>query len=119
MKALDVVIDPWIINQGATFFASYAAYSDEGVLLDLSGYAAMGQLRTGYKEDPVVLTFSTENNKIELVNGEVHVVIPSDDTKLLEPDTDYVFDIEMAAPTGYRYRIVEGIAIVRPEVTIE
>ena len=119
MNALDTVIDPWIINQGATFFASYAAYSDEGILLDLSGYAAMGQIRTDYKVDPPILTFSTENGKIQLVNGEVQVIIPSDDTKALEPDVDYVFDIEMAAPSGYRYRIVEGIAMVRPEVTIE
>jgi len=116
---MKTLITPWIINQGSSFYEYYGVYDDDGNPLTFTGYSAFGEIREDYDSATAAISMTIDSGRLSLNSGVLTVHLLPADTKNLDADTDYVFDIELAVPGGDRFRIVEGVAIVRPEVSKE
>jgi hypothetical protein len=116
---MKTLITPWIINQGSSFYEYYGVYDDDGNPLAFTGYSAFGEIREDYDSAIATVSMTIDSGRLNLHNGVLTVHLLPADTKNLDADTDYVFDIELVIPGGDRFRIVEGVAIVRPEVSKE
>jgi len=116
---MKTLIAPWVINQGSSFYEHYGLFDDEGNPLSLLGYSAFGEIREDYDSVSPAVSMTIESGRLNLHNGVLTVRLLPADTKKLKADKDYVYDIELVVPGGDRFRIVEGVAMVRPEVSKE
>lgn len=111
-------VHPIKIEQGATFQLNFMWEDANHVPVNLTGWTARMQVRRNYKADVPLLTFTTENGAITLGGSAGTVAITglatlTDDV----PAKLCVYDIELQSPTGFVKRILEGTALVTPEVT--
>ena len=113
------LMDPWIVNQGSSFYSHYGCYDDDGNPLSFAGYSAFGQVRTSHDAEDAVITMTVENGMLLLIDGVLVVHLLPVNTKNLDAETDYVYDIELVVPGGDRFRVSEGPLVVRPEVSKE
>ena len=106
-----------VCPQGATLIQELD-YSIDGVAVNLSGYIARMHVRNTIASDTYIIALTTENGRITLGGsaGTITLYIPADVTETLSP-REYVYDLELAAPSAYVYRIMQGKFIVTPEVT--
>jgi len=109
---------PITIEQGATFRLSAVWKDGTGTPVNLTGWTARMMVRRRYSDVTPLLTFTTENGAIALggTAGTVEVTglaTLTDDV----PAKPCVYDLELASPTGFVKRLLEGAAIVTPEVT--
>lgn len=112
------------IEQGATFVMSFTwAYDDNGVPgapVDLTGTILRMQIRKGQGAPVLVEALNTGPNPMIThggTNGHVDVRIPATSTDLLGGGRA-VYDFEAAWPGGGDvYRVIEGQATVRPNIT--
>lgn len=107
-------------NQGATFQKLFI-YQDSALnAINLTGYTARMQLRTTITTTTPVINLTTENGGIEVtpLTGEILVKMTAAQTTAI-PARDYVYDLEVQSADGRVYRVIEGKATVRPEVTRE
>lgn len=106
------------IEQGATFQLNLVWRDASNTPIDLTGYTARMQVKRRYADTTPLLNFTTENGAITLggTNGTVQVVglaTVTDDV----PAKVCVYDLELVSPTGFVKRLVQGTAVVTPEVT--
>lgn len=106
------------IEQGATFRLSAVWKDANNALINLTGYTARMMVRRTYKDAAPLLTFTTENGAIVLggAAGTVEVTGLATLTDDI-PAKPCVWDIELVSPTGFVKRLLEGVAVVTPEVT--
>lgn len=104
------------IDQGSTFTRTLT-YKVSGVVVNLTGYTARMQLRPTVASDTVTLSLTTENGRISLTSqGVITLSVAADVTAALAAGV-YVYDLELVAGNGTVTRLLEGSAIVSPEVT--
>lgn len=106
------------IEQGATYRLSAVWKDASNVAVNLTGYTARMMVRRKYTDAAPLLTFTTENGAIVLggAAGTVEVTGLATLTDDL-PTKPCVWDIELVSPTGFVKRLLEGVAVVTPEVT--
>jgi hypothetical protein len=105
---------------GTTYRKSFNFMDAEEVALDFTGYTARMQLRLALDSVDPALELTTENGRISIEDGTVSLYIEDDQTTLLAPDfvkVNYVYDIELVAPSGDIVSPLYGKFIVSPEVT--
>lgn len=102
--------------QGATF-AQVFTWKVGGAAVDLSSFTGRLQVRTRHSS-PSPLVSITSNNGITLggAAGTVTVELPTSTTTAL-PAGEWRYDLELEAPNGTVYRLLEGAFTVTPEVT--
>lgn len=110
------------IKQGANFYWQvYIVDEVDGVEVptDLTGHSAEMQIRKTYDDTEILVTYSTDNGIITLdeANGIITINDPAAATKLYASDFKGVYDLETTSPAGFVDRVIEGQAIVTPEVT--
>lgn len=107
-------------NQGATFQKLFV-YQDSALNpIDLTGYTARMQLRTSITTTAPTINLTTENGGIEItpLTGEILVKMTAAQATAI-PARDYVYDLEVESQDGRVYRVIEGKATCRAEVTRE
>lgn len=112
-----------VIEQGANLVLELTWEAD-GTPVDLTGYTGAMDVRRWYAESDgnTVLTAETlgggGNGFMTLGGalGTVSINIPAANTMTVAGG-DYVYDIELTSGNGTVYRVAEGVAVCRPEVT--
>ena len=107
------------INQGATL-ALVATWKDSaGTAVNLTGYTARLNVRETYSSSSAILTLTTENSGITLGGsaGTITLSASATTTAALTAPFSGVYDLELVSGGGVVTRLLEGVAIVSPEVT--
>lgn len=115
-----------LIEQGTTFKRTITVKNSLDVAVDLTGSTFRGQIRKTPSSQTVAATFvCTLLNQIT-DTGKVDIVISAENTALIPLATaskplltseNFVYNIEWVKPDSSVVRILEGLAIVSPEVT--
>lgn len=106
------------IDQGSTLLVPFTLKDETGSVLNLTGYSARMQMRTAYASPSPVLNLTSASGTI-LIDanlGKLTLSASADVTAAL-PARRYVYDIEIVSASGFVTRIVQGNAVVSPEVT--
>jgi hypothetical protein len=98
------------IDQGTTFSSGIDLLNDNDEPVDVTNYAARGQIRKHYSSSNSV-SFTTT-----LSNGSLVISLTAGQTANMVAGR-YVYDIELVDPSNTVLRILEGIVTVTPEVT--
>lgn len=109
-----------VIKKGATFKKSMLYQDKDGNAIDLTGFTAEMQIRTGYGEEPIISTLTTENGKIILggVLGSVDLLIGKEETKTFPVAAKDIYDLELLSPADEVIRLIEGNVMITDNVTI-
>lgn len=111
------------IDQGADFYWPIEVVDEvDGVEVpvDLTGYSAEMQIRETYGDTVILATYSTANGKITLdeLFGMIYIKEPYTETDDYPSDFKGVYDIKLTSPAPITVdRLIQGKAIVNPEVT--
>ena len=123
-----------LIEQGATFERTITISDANCVPMDITGWEFRGQIRRTYSDTTVLASFSFTIQDQVTKPGQVLMfmsatttaaipVNPASDsstscisTPNLKP-TNYVYDVEAETSSDFVYRILQGLAIVSPDVT--
>jgi hypothetical protein len=111
---------PLTIERGATFQRTLLLTNADDSVRDLTGHEARMQVRQAYGDAAAVLSLTSEPGggiAIDVPTGALAVRIEAAATAQLVPMTAGVWDIELQAPDGTVYRLLEGVARITPEVT--
>lgn len=110
------------IEQGATLRRSFVYKTGttvaSAVPFDLTGYSARSQVRPTYTSSTVWAEWTTQNGGLTLfgATGKIDLFSSANLTTNM-PAATGVWDIELVSPTGEVIRMLEGPAIITPEVT--
>jgi len=101
------------IDQGAEFFRTMTVVDNNGVVVNLSTYTLVGQLRKSYTATEFIpLTIEILNAPL----GKISIGLSNLVTDTLTINR-YVYDVEMTSSSLKKYRILEGNITVSPNVT--
>jgi len=107
------------IEQGATL-SLVATWKDaSGTAINLTGYTARLSVRTHHSSDTVLLSLTTANGGIALggAAGTITVTATAVQTAALTAPVTGVYDLELVSSGGVVTRLIEGGAVITPEVT--
>lgn len=106
------------IYQGATFRKRLTWLDSSKAPIDLTGCTARMQVRAEVESPDVLLSLTTENDRITLggITGTVDLFVTDEDTALIDW-AGGVFDIEIGHANGDVTRLAQGSIAVSPEVT--
>lgn len=103
------------IDQGATFSSVVTVEGANGLLFDLTGYTARGQIRKSYAS--TTSTAFTCSIPSPATNGTILISLTAAQTGALKAGR-YLYDIEVVkTATGEVTRVVEGQVEINPRVT--
>lgn len=102
-----------VIPQGTDFSETFVSTESDGSTSNLFGYSGQSQIRkhydsSDYTEFSVTIISST---------GEVSIALTSGKTSTLTPGR-YYYDVVLTSESGSVSRLVEGMALVTPGVTL-
>jgi hypothetical protein len=105
-----------IIDQGADWRVDVIYKDPAGVPINLSNYTAQLQLRTSYDAASAALNLTSSSGITITANaGRLAIHATATQTNALVAG-DYVYDLEINL-SGFITRLIQGRAIVRPQVT--
>ncbi len=106
------------INQGSNLSLEIALKNSNGTPLNLTGYTARMQLRASYTAPDFIVELTTENGRlvINALLGTITMLLSASTTAAIVAK-NYVYDLETVSATGFVTRVLQGEAIVSPEVT--
>lgn len=85
--------------------------------VNLTGYSAKMQVRQ-FTDSAVTVELSTANGKIVIAPGlgQINLTLTATQTAALTANT-YQYDLNLTAPDGYVYKILQGAFVVNESVT--
>ena len=101
-----------VIDQGTSFETTVTLKDDSDDLLNLTGYAATGQVRKHFTSS------NSTSFSITLggANGTMTLALSANSTANIVAGR-YVYDVELTDTSSKISRIMEGIVTVTPQVT--
>jgi hypothetical protein len=108
------------IDQGADWFLNVEYENPNGSPVVLTSYTGALQLRSLPSDSTAVLTLTTSNGGITITGatGLVAIHATATQTRAIDEGT-YYYDLEITSPANpsVTTRLVQGQAVVSPEVT--
>jgi hypothetical protein len=110
------------IEQGATLRRSFVYKTGPSVAeatpVDLTNYTARSQVRPTFSSSTLWAEWTTEDGGLTLhgATGKIDMYSSAELTENM-PAATGVWDIELVSPTGDVIRMLEGPAVITPEVT--
>lgn len=106
-----------VCDQGATFGLNLTYEDASGTPVNLTGYSARMQVRLKTSSPTTILSL-TSGNEITLGGsaGTIVIAISAATTATLDAG-DYVYDLELVAPSAAVTRLIQGRFRVSGEVT--
>lgn len=101
------------IDQGANFSNTITVAGADGTALVLTSYTAASQMRKSYASSTAHNLNATVS---DAANGKVTITLTAAQSGAI-PSGRYLYDVEITSPGGVKTRVVEGIAIVTPQIT--
>lgn len=111
------------VEQGATFSWALTIKADD-LPVDITGYSFRGQIRDTYSSGAILASFTFTIT--DATAGQVSMTMTAAETTAItvDPATSYertitnaTYDVEMVDTAGTVFRILEGTALISPEVT--
>ena len=102
------------INQHADFNTTVTISDSNGSALDLTSYTALAQIRKTYESTTATAFTATFDS--DRTTGKITISLTDTQTGALESGR-YVYDLLISGVSGYKTRVVEGIATVNPSVS--
>jgi tRNA threonylcarbamoyladenosine modification (KEOPS) complex Pcc1 subunit len=108
----------FLIEQGTTFTKSFIWKDSTGSVISLTGFTARMQIRQNVSASSALLTATTENGKIDIVDdqGKIIISLSATDTAALNFNTA-VYDLELISSASEVTRLVGGTITLSLEVT--
>lgn len=105
------------VYRGATFSEQIEWKDESGTPVNLTGFTARMHMRETLEAADPFLTLTTENGGITLggVAGTIQLLASATQTTAITA-TSGVYDLELASGANVT-RLLEGLAIISPEVT--
>lgn len=101
------------IDQGANYSNIVTVSGTNGSALDLTGYTVASQMRKSYTSSTAYSLNATVYNAAA---GQVRMTLSAAQSEAITPGR-YLYDLEIASPSGAKTRVVEGVATVTPQIT--
>ena len=101
------------IDQGANFSNTITVNDASGNALNLDGYTAASQMRKSYQSSTAYNLNATVSNAAA---GKVQISLSATQSGDV-PAGRYLYDVEITSSGGAVTRVVEGIAIITPQIT--
>lgn len=101
------------IDQGSNYSNIVTVSGTSGSALDLTGYTVASQMRKSYTSSTA---YSLNAVIYSAASGQVRMVLSATQSEAIPPGR-YLYDLEIASPSGAKTRVVEGIATVTPQIT--
>lgn len=101
------------IDQGANYSNIVTVSGTNGSALDLTGYTVASQMRKSYTSSTAYSLNATVYNAAA---GQVRMTLSAAQSEAITPGR-YLYDLEIASPSGSKTRVVEGVATVTPQIT--
>ena len=102
-----------VVDQGTTFSSIITVTDQTGTPLNITGYTVKSQFRKSYQSSSAV-NFTA--SIYDAVAGQVRLQLNPSDTTDIQAGR-YLYDIELTSPIGDKFRALEGLVIVTPEIT--
>jgi len=105
-------------DQGATFKRTITWTNSARQPINLTGYTARMHVRSTVDSSAIVISLTTENNRISLggITGAINLTIDATTSATLAPAL-CVYDLELVSAGGEVTRLVEGNFKIKAEVT--
>ena len=104
------------IDQSSDYLKQFIAKDDTGTVIDLTGSTVTSQVRKSYGTTTIAATF-TATVTPAVTTGEYTLALTDVQTAAMERGR-HVYDVvQEITATGFKPRIMEGIAVVSPSVT--
>lgn len=105
------------IDQGSDWYLTVTYKNPNGTPINLTGYTAALQLRSLPESPTAVLSLSTGSGiTITGATGVVDIHATATQTRAIDEGT-YYYDLEITSPATIVTRLIQGQAVVTPEVT--
>lgn len=106
------------IEQGANFTQTLRRKTEDGQLINLTGYTARMQIRATQAAPAFLLELTTENNRITIDGPNALITLKLNATETADIDwSKGVYDLELITPAGDVERILQGNVVISKEVT--
>ena len=102
------------IDQDSDFSTTITIAGSDDVVLDLTGYTALAQMRKSYSS--TTATSFTTTFDSDRTTGKLTLSLTDVQTGALSSGR-YVYDVVIIASGGDKTRVVEGIATINPSVS--
>lgn len=105
------------IDQGSDWYLTVTYKNPNGTPINLTGYTAALQLRSLPESPTAVLSLSTGSGiTITGATGVADIHATATQTRAIDEGT-YYYDLEITSSSNIVTRLVQGQAVVTPEVT--
>lgn len=101
------------LDQGAEFYRTMTVVDINNLPVNLTNYTMAGQIRKTYTS---IANTSFDLQFLDRVNGRISMGLVHSITETIQGGK-YVYDIEVTSPENKKYRILEGVLTVNPNVT--
>ena len=88
--------------------------NDTGTYLNLNNYTVTSQMRKWAGSNTTAASFASTVTDAEL--GQIQISLASTETADIKPGR-YVYDVNLEDAGGFKYKVVEGMVLVRAGVT--
>lgn len=101
------------IDQGSTFSSIVTLRNQDGSPMNLTGFTVKSQFRKSYQSSQA---FTFTSNVFDALTGRIRLQLAADASSAVRAGR-YLFDVEITSPIGEKYRALEGIVVISPEIT--
>jgi hypothetical protein len=101
------------IDQGSTFNSIVTLKNQDGTPMNLTGFTVKSQFRKSYKSSQA---FTFTASVFDATTGRIRLQLPANTSSAVRAGR-YLFDIEITSPSSEKYRALEGIVVISPEIT--
>jgi len=102
------------IDQGSDFTSTVTVEGSDGVVFNLTGYTARGQIRKSYTSTTAINFTAAINSPSQ---GAIQLTLTAAQTRAMKAGR-YLYDVEVVqTSTSKVIRVVEGQAEINPSIT--
>ena len=101
------------IDQGTTFNTVVDLANQDGTAMDLNGYQVSAQMRKSYQSSSAYNFVSTVE---DATNGQIKLSLAPGTSSSMQAGR-YLYDVEIENTVGDVFRVLQGIAVITPEIT--
>jgi len=102
-----------VVDQGTTFSSIITVADQTGAPLNITNYTVKSQFRKSYQSSSAI-NFTA--SIYDAMTGRIRLQLAPSDTSNIQAGR-YLYDIELTSPTGEKFRALEGLVIITPEIT--
>lgn len=101
------------IDQGSDFSSIISLANQDGSPMNLVDYTVKSQFRKSYQSSTAVDFNATV---VDATLGKIRLQLPAAASSSVQAGR-YLYDVEVATPSGVKKRVLEGIVVLTPEIT--